>query len=899
VDRYVKCDERWLPYWLGHICVVFSRFRRVAEDWSNVRPNDYLSGFLNIIKSPETSAKLTGTALQGVQKILEHDLLAINGNEDDISKAVQSIAESVTQCKFESKSAGFDECILDDILDIFTSLVKSSQGCHLSHENLISIFQACYRIGHMKTERGKHCSAILTQSSQRAMKVLVKIIFSGLDGLQMPHTSTPEEELLSTPVSRLVVDDQDDDIAEEFVQRNDAKDEAESSERSKDLAMANHEEEKENAGLNLESTPHPESKPAEVVSLAIQTGNIFPQESRVDRYGISSIAEVLAFIISMIGSKPSKIYPELPLAGIELLTTCVQAAGQTLARHPLLVNLLRHDLFKALFSVSDHGSDRCFAGMCQLVVTLYVLYSDVMFPQIQAILELLLIPIAEGNLNAAFPRRRAAMEAILDFCRQSEFLSTIFVNVDCRIGSGDLFKRICGLLSKSAFVADSEGVPKLQSTSIDGIKALFEAIKEEAHVEVPTANIPPGIESGPKEYLDIWTPLCEGQQIHSLLNDSASLIWQLKSEKRIKSDLVLVAEKFNENQKEGFEYCQELKLLPSPLTAEAVAKFLKGCPGLSKSAVGEILGERDEFHEHVRDAFCDTFDFGGMRFDMALRLFMDAFRPPGEGQKIDRIVQSFGKRYYEQVPSSGLRSSDAAYVLAFSVIMLNTDLHNSQNKRKMTLEDFSRINRNTNEGDPMPSDLLSSIYGAIASDEFKISSECSASDLSHQGVFWTNLLDLSRRPRGQLIPNKMMVEDLHVLKKDMFSDSWGPSLGAISNILDASQHPRIVKNAVETLKTVAELSYKFKIDGVIDQILESLSRHAISLSSESKPLLAFGGSIKARSSVETIFKIADLYGDSIKRGWKYIVSTVMKIFLAGLLTPAIIAVDGGMLLVNS
>ena len=104
---------------------------------------------------------------------------------------------------------------------------------------------------------------------------------------------------------------------------------------------------------------------------------------------------------------------------------------------------------------------------------MYVLYSDVMFPQIQAILELLLIPIAEGNLNAAFPRRRAAMEAILDFCRQSEFLPTIFVNVDCRIGSGDLFKRICGLLSKSAFVADSEGVPKLQSTSIDGIKALF------------------------------------------------------------------------------------------------------------------------------------------------------------------------------------------------------------------------------------------------------------------------------------------------------------------------------------------------------------------------------------------------------------------------------------------
>lgn len=30
----------------------------------------------------------------------------------------------------------------------------------------------------------------------------------------------------------------------------------------------------------------------------------------------------------------------------------------------------------------------------------------------------------------------------------------------------------------------------------------------------------------------------------------------------------------------------------------------------------------------------------GMDFDLALRMFMDSFRPPGEGQKIDRIMQA-------------------------------------------------------------------------------------------------------------------------------------------------------------------------------------------------------------------------------------------------------------------
>lgn len=42
-------------------------------------------------------------------------------------------------------------------------------------------------------------------------------------------------------------------------------------------------------------------------------------------------------------------------------------------------------------------------------------------------------------------------------------------------------------------------------------------------------------------------------------------------------------------------------------------------------------------------------------------------------------AQVFGRRYYEQMlPGMGLRSADACYVLAFSVIMLNTDLHNTQ-----------------------------------------------------------------------------------------------------------------------------------------------------------------------------------------------------------------------------
>jgi len=42
-------------------------------------------------------------------------------------------------------------------------------------------------------------------------------------------------------------------------------------------------------------------------------------------------------------------------------------------------------------------------------------------------------------------------------------------------------------------------------------------------------------------------------------------------------------------------------------------------------------------------------------------------------------MENFAKRFFECGPEE-IRSSDAAYVLAFSVVMLNTDQHNPQVK---------------------------------------------------------------------------------------------------------------------------------------------------------------------------------------------------------------------------
>lgn len=105
----------------------------------------------------------------------------------------------------------------------------------------------------------------------------------------------------------------------------------------------------------------------------------------------------------------------------------------------------------------------------------------------------------------------------------------------------------------------------------------------------------------------------------------------------------------------------------------------------------------------------------------SLRLFLGGFRLPGEAQKIDRLMEKFAGTWFERNPKNGIfASADAAYVLAYSIIMLTTDLHSTKIKKKMTLEEFINNNRGINDGNSLPPDYLTSVYAAIEKEEIKM-----------------------------------------------------------------------------------------------------------------------------------------------------------------------------------
>lgn len=90
--------------------------------------------------------------------------------------------------------------------------------------------------------------------------------------------------------------------------------------------------------------------------------------------------------------------------------------------------------------------------------------------------------------------------------------------------------------------------------------------------------------------------------------------------------------------------------------------------------------------------FAQELDLSGMQVDVALRKFQTYFRMPGEAQKIERLMEVFSHRYCHcnRDVVARLRNLDTVFVLAFAIIMLNTDLHtpNLKPERRMKLDDF-------------------------------------------------------------------------------------------------------------------------------------------------------------------------------------------------------------------
>uniref|UniRef100_A0A668AMU6 Golgi-specific brefeldin A-resistance guanine nucleotide exchange factor 1 n=1 Tax=Myripristis murdjan TaxID=586833 RepID=A0A668AMU6_9TELE len=642
-------------------------------------------------------------------------------------------------------------------------------------------------------------------------------------------------------------------------------------------------------------------------------------------YGLPCLRELFRFLISLTNPHDRHNTDAMMHMGLQLLTVALESAH--IANYQSLLGLVKDELCRHLFQLLSVDRMNLYAASIRVCFLLFESMRVHLKFQLEMYLKKLMDIITSENIKMPYEMKEMALEALVQLWRIPSFVTELYINYDCDFYCSNLFEDLTKLLSKNAFPVSGQ----LYTTHLLSLEALLTVIDStEAHCQAKVLN-----STAQKDQSDTMiaegedlsrlgnstngqnfperesAPVCpptsghlmaekmrlgrqdqeetdtekkapkKPQRFSSYLPDSQELM-EIKTKKKL---LITGTEQFNQKPKKGIQFLQEKGLLSNPMDNNQVAQWLRENPRLDKKMIGEFISDRKNME--LLDSFVNTFTFQGLRIDEALRLYLEAFRLPGEAPVIQRLLETFTDNWHK-VNGSPFMTNDAGFALAYAVIMLNTDQHNHNVRKQnipMTVEQFKKNLKGVNGNKDFDQDMLEDIYNAIKNEEIVMPDE--QTGLVKENYVWSVLLHRGATPEGVF---------LHVppgsYDHDLFTMTWGPTIAALSYVFDKSLDDTIIQKAITGFRKCAMISAHYGFSDVFDNLIISLCKFT-TLSSESVENLptVFGSNGKAQVAAKTVFHLAHRHGDILREGWKNIMDSMLQLFRAELLPKAMVEVE--------
>ncbi|KAL2355830.1 hypothetical protein BJ546DRAFT_971937 [Cryomyces antarcticus] len=226
----------------------------------------------------------------------------------------------------------------------------------------------------------------------------------------------------------------------------------------------------------------------------------------------------------------------------------------------------------------------------------------------------------------------------------------------------------------------------------------------------------------------------------------------------------------------SFAMSREAFVIPEREEGDTPVKYLERLEqAVSRRVIASILSKtNDPFAHSVLRSYMRKFAFFGEPIDMAVRKLLMEAELPKETQQIDRVVQGFADRYHECNPGIYI-SSDQAYYIAFSLIILQTDVFNKNNKRKMQRLDYIK---NTSRDQDISDEILGCFYDNISytpfihiDDDIDINGERIPPHKLKKTSTRGTLTDPIKKPSGPIDPYNLILEKKLDILRPSLKDS--------------------------------------------------------------------------------------------------------------------------------
>ncbi|XP_065851501.1 ARF guanine-nucleotide exchange factor GNL2 [Euphorbia lathyris] len=615
-------------------------------------------------------------------------------------------------------------------------------------------------------------------------------------------------------------------------------------------------------------------------------------------YGVRCVIDIFHFLCSLLnvaevvetegGIGAGRTHDgHVQIFGLILISSAVELSGDAIGKHPKLLRMIQDDLFHHLIYYGGSSTPLVLSMICSTVLNIYHSLRRYIRVQLEAFFVYVMLKAAGPGSSSQL--QEVALEGIINFCRQPTFIVEMYVNYDCDPICRNVFEEIGNLLCKLSFPGSSP-LSYVQIQAFEGLLIVVHNIADNIDREDdPTPSGPYPVLLN--EYRPFW------EEKTNL--DFESWIDHIRLRKAQKKKILISGDHFNRDEKKGLEYLKLSNLVSEPADPKAYAFFYRYTPGLDKKVIGDFLGDPDDFHVQVLREFTGTFNFSGMILDTALRTYLASFRLPGESQKIQRILEAFSEAFYDQQTSDIFATKDALFILCYSLMMLNTDAHNPQVKKKMTEDEFIRNNRAINAGQDLPREYLSEMFQSIATNAITleyISGPPSAASnaasvraaLEMNPARWIELMNRSR------VTQSFIQTDFdRRIGRDMFVCIAGPSLAAICSFFEHADDDEMLHECIGGLISVARIA-QYDLEDILDELLATFSKFTTLLNpyaSAEETLFAFSHDMKPRMATLAVFTIANNFGDAIRAGWRNIVDCLLKLKRLKLLPQSVTEFD--------
>nr|XP_013798254.1 PREDICTED: brefeldin A-inhibited guanine nucleotide-exchange protein 1 [Apteryx mantelli mantelli] len=607
------------------------------------------------------------------------------------------------------------------------------------------------------------------------------------------------------------------------------------------------------------------------------------------------------------------------ILSLQLLLSILQNAGPVFRTNEMFINAIKQYLCVALSKNGVSSVPEVFELSLSIFLTLLSNFKTHLKMQIEVFFKEIFLYILETS-TSSFDHKWMVIQTLTRICADAQSVVDIYVNYDCDLNAANIFERLVNDLSKIAQGRGSQelGMSNVQELSLrkKGLECLVSILKcmvewsKDQYVN-PNSQTTLGQEK-PTEQDSNETKHPETINRYGSLNsldstassgigsystqmsgtDNPEQFEVLKQQKEIIEQGI---DLFNKKPKRGIQYLQEQGMLGT--TPEDIAQFLHQEERLDSTQVGEFLGDNDKFNKEVMYAYVDQHDFSGKDFVSALRMFLEGFRLPGEAQKIDRLMEKFAARYLECNQGQTLfASADTAYVLAYSIIMLTTDLHSPQVKNKMTKEQYIKMNRGINDSKDLPEEYLSAIYNEIAGKKIsmketkeltiptKSSKQSVASEKQRRLLYNLEMEQMAKTAKALMeavshvqAPFTSATHLEHV--RPMFKLAWTPFLAAFSVGLQDCDDTEVASLCLEGIRCAIRIACIFNIQLERDAYVQALARFT---------LLTVSSGItemkqKNIDTIKTLITVAHTDGNYLGNSWHEILKCISQLELAQLI----------------